>query len=701
MNKPARLPPDAEASLALAAALSRLDAVLAAAIGELEARQRKDAASQPFRGMYVTADDAAALLAQAPGLPGWDVPPPLPGGSRFLPAGDRSRLSIVRQRFGLDATETDLLLVAASVDLDQRYERLFGLLQDDVLRRRPTVATALHLAHPQAVPQWQGLALLGPAARLLRRRLLRLESDPQQPLATLGSRHVLADPQVLHFLAGIDALEPGLRPYCRLPPPLADDEVEALWRRHPELYAAGLDTATRPLCLSGATAGERRRLAQAVAARLALPLLLADLSLLDAASDLAAALDAALLAARLRGALCLVELGGLDAATAPAALRAALRQLADEDGPCILAGRQVTLCGAAPHAAVRLPEPEERGLLWAREFAALGLHAGAADIGDAAANFELDTQQIQAAVADCVQTCAARGLNTVPRALLSAAASRQFANALPASVTLSTGTAGWSDLVLAADVAAQLREICAHARGRRQVFGDWGFAGRAAGGLNVLFSGPSGTGKSTACEILAAELGRPLLRIDLSQVLNKYIGECEKQLAQVFDHAERAGAVLLFDEADALFGKRTAVADAHDRYANTEVSYLLQRIESYRGILVLTTNLQLNIDTAFARRMHFVVEFAFPDEAQRASIWRLALPPAAPRAADLDFAGLARRYPVAGGHIRNIALGAAMLAAGAGVPIGMAQLAHAARREYQKLGKAAPDASWLGREAKP
>lgn len=233
------------------------------------------------------------------------------------------------------------------------------------------------------------------------------------------------------------------------------------------------------------------------------------------------------------------------------------------------------------------------------------------------------------------------------------------------------------------------------------MFDQWGFGRRSSrgNGVNVLFSGASGTGKTTACEVLAAELGRTLLKIDISQVVSKYVGESEKHLAEAFDIAERSGAVLMFDEADALFGKRTSVSDAHDRYANIEVSYLLQRIEAFRGILVLTTNLQSNIDTAFVRRLQFIVEFAFPDAAQREKIWAICVPAQAPRDPDLDFKALAQRYAVSGGSIRNIALSAAMLAATRGEGIAMRHMAHGAYREFQKLGKALPDDDYFSHGA--
>src|SRR5215216_2165700 len=256
----------------------------------------------------------------------------------------------------------------------------------------------------------------------------------------------------------------------------------------------------------------------------------------------------------------------------------------------------------------------------------------------------------------------------------------------------------WNDLVLPESQRQILRDVAAHVRQRVQVYETWGFAAKGARGLGIsaLFTGASGTGKTMAGEVLANELRLDLYRIDLSQVVSKYIGETEKNLRRVFDAAEEGGAILLFDEADALFGKRSEVKDSHDRYANIEVSYLLQRMEAYRGLAILTTNLKSSLDSAFLRRLRFVVQFPFPDTPQRAEIWRRVFPPATPLA-DLNFDNLARMN-IARGNIRNIALHATFLAADTGSPVAMRHLLRAARSEYAKLEKPLTDAEIGGWE---
>jgi SpoVK/Ycf46/Vps4 family AAA+-type ATPase len=262
----------------------------------------------------------------------------------------------------------------------------------------------------------------------------------------------------------------------------------------------------------------------------------------------------------------------------------------------------------------------------------------------------------------------------------------------------------WGDIVLPPDRLQQLREICNQLKYRARVYDEWGFDRKLSlgKGLNVLFAGPSGTGKTMAAEIMAGELGLDLYKIDLATVVSKYIGETEKNLARIFGEAETSNAILFFDEADALFGKRSEVRDSHDRYANIEISYLLQRMEEYDGVAILATNLHKNMDEAFVRRMHFTVEFPFPDQTHRLRIWEKIWPAETPRAPGLDLDFMARRFEIAGGSIRNIALAAAFLAAdecaahssegeGCGQVVGMSHLIRATQREYQKMGKVVVD----------
>ena len=230
-------------------------------------------------------------------------------------------------------------------------------------------------------------------------------------------------------------------------------------------------------------------------------------------------------------------------------------------------------------------------------------------------------------------------------------------------------------------------------RGRPQVLDEWGVGQKLASsaGVTVLFAGDPGTGKTMAAEIIAGELGLDLYKIDLSTVVSKYIGETEKNLERIFNEAQSSNAILFFDEADAIFGKRSEVKDAHDRYANIEISYLLQRMEMYDGVTILATNLRANLDEAFTRRLQFAVDFPFPEKEDRRRIWQTLFPPDVPREPDLDFDFLARRFKLAGGNIRNIIVNAAYLAAADGQRVTMAHLLHGTRRELQKMGRLVGD----------
>lgn len=317
------------------------------------------------------------------------------------------------------------------------------------------------------------------------------------------------------------------------------------------------------------------------------------------------------------------------------------------------------------------------------------------EIDRVAAHFDLGPAAVRAVAAE------AGGTDR-----LWATCARQAGTAFPGGTRIAPAS-GWDDLVLPHAQETLLRELFAEVRHRHRVHGTWNFGGQAGGqgggqgggqprggGVTALLHGPSGTGKTLAAEVLAGALGLDLLAVDLSALVSKYIGETEKNLRAAFDAAEASGAVLLFDEADALFGKRSEVRDSHDRHANMEVSYLLQRMEAYRGLAVLTTNMKEALDTAFLRRLRFVVEFPYPGPKERERMWRRAIPPAAPTE-DLVFPRLAQ-ISLAGGHIRNIALGAAFMAAADDTPIRMDHLRRAAQRECAKLERPLTPAELAG-----
>ncbi|HEY5184200.1 MAG TPA: ATP-binding protein [Actinomycetes bacterium] len=335
-----------------------------------------------------------------------------------------------------------------------------------------------------------------------------------------------------------------------------------------------------------------------------------------------------------------------------------------------------------------LPGPNERRTLWAAAAHHQGLRLDDSDLDVLAQRYRLAGADIRAAVARAVAASRLGLASSQPAAACAAQARTTGGDRLAELATRIEPRFGWADLVLQTATTDQLHELCARVAVHAEVLADWGFARKLSlgRGLAALFAGPSGTGKSMAAEVVAGQLGLDLYRVDLATVVDKYIGETEKNLDAVFRAAEDANGILLFDEADALFGRRSEVRDAHDRYANLEISYLLQRIEQYDGTAILSTNLHANLDDAFLRRLTAIIWFPFPDAGQRAELWRRTWPAELPLA-ELDYIDLASRFPLCGGNIKAAALAAAGLARADGGVVTSHHVRHAVAREYEKLGR--------------
>jgi SpoVK/Ycf46/Vps4 family AAA+-type ATPase len=376
---------------------------------------------------------------------------------------------------------------------------------------------------------------------------------------------------------------------------------------------------------------------------------------------------------------------------------ALLRMLETRQGVTFLAGEAVWEPADALHTVsflrFELPRPvySERVELWKTVLDDAIPQAPDIDLQALANSFRFSGGQIRDAAATAHNLARRRDADhtLVTMADLTAACRLQSNRKLATLAHKVTPHYGWDDIILPPDRVQQLREICDAVKYRARVYDTWGFDRRLSlgKGLSILFAGASGTGKTMAAEVLAGALGLDLYKIDLATVVSKYIGETEKNLAGIFAEAETANAILFFDEADALFGKRSEVRDAHDRYANIEIGYLLQRMETYEGVVILATNLRKNMDDAFVRRLAVIVEFPLPSAEDRRRIWEAVWPPDTPRSPDLDLEVLARRFELSGGNIRNIALAAAFLAAADQGVVTMAHLMHAVRREYQKMGR--------------
>jgi hypothetical protein len=581
--------------------------------------------------------------------------------------------------FALSAFERDILLLCAGIELDSRIAALCGVAQGDPQLIYPTFSLALSV-FPGAY--WAALA---PEAPLRRWRLIEIESG-----RTLTSSPLRIDERILHALNGVDYLDSRLAGLVR--PLVAASELPPSHRAVvDELAAEAASSPDNVLWLSGFETDSKRSIAQAAAERLGRSLCLFLVEAIPA--DLNELIG---LSQRWEREVILGDrMLYLDADDVDESdifrMNWIERWIEACSSPLIVASQARHPSGRRPitNFEVKKPTPEEQLDLWKK---LMGEPARDLDrqLRSLVGAFSLGSGAIQTVKTLVMRQLGVEGQEATPERLGQLLWDSCKAQNRPRLVDLAQfvePVATWEDLVLPPLQIELLREIAMTVRQRACVYTDWGFAGKGKRGLGIsaLFTGESGVGKTMAAEVLARELNLDLYRIDLSAVMSKYIGETEKNLRSLFDVADESGAILLFDEADALFGKRSEVKDSHDRYANIEVSYLLQRMEAYRGLAILTTNLKDTVDRAFLRRIRFVVQFPFPDPSQRVEIWQRIFPNATPTE-DLDLTRLGQ-LNLPGGNIRNIALSAAFLAADAGEPVRMAHLLRAARHEYIKLEK--------------
>jgi len=589
---------------------------------------------------------------------------------------DHGSVDLLCALFRLTRFERSVVLLCAGVEMDEEIARLCER-ESSV----PHATFGLALARlPE--PHWSALS---PGRPLRHWRLVEPEPGPVVTRVPLR-----IDERVLHFLAGVQHLDARLERLVREHRPtdaLAPTQERSAQRLAARLLEDRAEGRWPTVVLTGPEHRAKRDVAATACERAgwALHVLRLD-ALPEEAPETAALRRLWEREAALTGSALLVDCD--DWQLAEPARRGALTTFAE--------GMQAALLVAAPdppatlesaiRAEVPRPPTRERRALWAEALGPRGAELNGC-VDAIVDQFVLEHAEVRAATADALAADDATG--PLGERLWDACRVRSRPRLDDLGQRIEAATT-WDDLVLPPVPLEALRQLAAQVRQRSKVYEDWGFARRTRRGLGIsaLFAGQSGTGKTMAAEAVANELCLDLYRIDLSSVVSKYIGETEKNLRRVFDAADRGGAVLLFDEADALFGKRTEVEDSHDRFANIEVSYLLQRMEAYEGLAILTTNMRAALDEAFLRRLRFVIEFPFPDASQRAEIWRGVFPREAPTEA-LD-ASLLARMDIAGGSIRNIAVGAAFLAADAGSPVRMEHVVAAAVTEYAKLERPLP-----------
>ena len=597
-------------------------------------------------------------------------------------APETTAVERLTQIFGLSPFERDVLLLCAGMELEASFAGLCAEAQGDPQRTFPTFGLALATLDE---PHWSALT---PEAPLRRWRLIEMANQPPALPTTAPLR---IDERILHFLAGIQYLDDRLAALLE-PVPVVDDLVpshRAIARRIAIAWTrvAGVLPIVQ---LSGADPASKRAIAVAGCADIGLRLFALPADFIPTnAGELDGLIRLWEREAVLTSSALYVEAETLDMSDVRAV--ATVTHLLERSGGALLIGtRERWKPSRRPTLSLDVEKPtaEEQRQLWRKSLDQENAQANSA-IEQLVGQFDLTAPTILAAAREALaSTMDGRDL---PGALWDAAR----AQARPRLDDLAQRirpAATWDDLVLPDMERRLLHDVAAQVAHRTTVYEAWGFGNGASRGLGIsaLFAGPSGTGKTMAAEVVAGTLHLDLYRIDLSSVVSKYVGETEKNLRRVFDAAEDGGAILFFDEADALFGKRSEVKDSHDRYANVEINYLLQRMELYRGLAILATNAKSSLDPAFLRRIRFIVNFPFPDTAQRMEIWRRVFPSSTPTEG-LDLAKLAR-LNVAGGNIRNIALNAAFLAAGRGEPVRMGHILRAARAEYAKLEKPLTDA---------
>jgi hypothetical protein len=639
-------------------------------------RTTDPAPDDPFRGLYLSDEVVDRLLATPRSHLDWSqTAARLESCEQAADDAEESgavlRLRDLAATFALDPVDVDLLLIGIAADVDPRFEAFFGYLNDDVSRRRPSAAVALELAGvPLTAAAGYAHLLHGP---LISGGLVEME-DRERPFP---GRAVRVPDRVVSFLLGDDAMDPALAPMTATVPDIP-------WGDPSPLATALGHGVTLAYLREPATGSGRVLAVEALRLTGHRPLVI-DLDRLVRQPDPVRLARLAAREARLAGA-------GIVAGPVSAVMDRPdlLQELVADPRPLLLVGEMSwdPLWTTAPPLFVQVPSStqQERRAVW--RFALAGT-AAEPDVLESTTQFRLRPEDVARAAESARVQALLQPDHRVGAHHLRLGARSENGSALERLARRIEPAVGWADLVLPPAVLTALQEVALRARHREQVLGDWRMrpGGGRGVGVAALFAGDSGTGKTMSAEIIAHDLDLELYVVDLATVVDKYVGETEKNLERIFSAAAGVNAVLLFDEADAIFGKRSEVRDAHDRYANVESAYLLQRMESFDGLAILATNLRANIDEAFTRRLDVMVDFPLPDAIHRRALWDRCLGTTVLRSPDVDLPFLADSFELAGGSIRSAAVTAAYLAAADAGVIGMRHLVTAVQREYRKLGR--------------
>lgn len=613
------------------------------------------------------------------------------------------------QLFQLTPFEEQCLVVCLAPEINRKYEKLFSYIQDDVTMKKPCVDMVINLLCSSVQEKLSARPAFYPSTPLLKYRLLQLSDAASDNPTPLISRSLKLDDRIAEFLLGFGHIDARIEKVAKLTFHKDCHENNAL---HNDLFLKVkrfINTYFKShikgrhniiFYLYGPAGSGKKSIINRVCNELGIPLLCADAEQLLAQpvhfDELAWLLGRE--SVLQQSTLCIENPEQLLENEAKHSSARSLIETINtfsrltfivSERPC--RHRNLFSRNTFIEVEFNLPEDAERKQLWEKQINGWGKVVNDLDPGELAGKFRFTKGRIEDAVNTARNLALWRSGSSeeIKSGDINDACRLQSDTGLSALARKLNPVYIWDDIVLPGNMKNQLRDICNYVKYRHIVFGEWGLAGKFSmgKGLNVLFSGYSGTGKTMAAEIIAKELNLDIYRIDLSQVVSKYIGETEKNLNRIFSEAGSANAILFFDEADALFGKRSEVRDAHDRYANIEIAYLLQKMEEYDGIVILATNMRNNMDEAFVRRIHFIADFPLPDEDHREKIWLSIFPKQTPLNKDIDFRFLARQFRLSGGNIRNVAFGAAFLAASDGGEITMNYLIRSVQREYGKMGK--------------
>ncbi|MGD9157543.1 MAG: ATP-binding protein [Desulfobacteraceae bacterium] len=612
--------------------------------------------------------------------------------------------------FGLSPPEAQAVIICLAPELDRKYDNLYAYLQDDITRKKPSVDLILEILEDSGLKRWQNRSMFSSGARLMRTGILHTIDDIQSPSGSSDlARFLRLDSRIVNYLLGDNGFEEHLLGLVKLYKPMdiinriavnpvIKTDVLRLVQYH--LNESAIDRKRLVIYLHGPYGVGKRDLALGICGRWGGQLLYVDIEMLLAQNtDPEKLLLTAFRESVLSQSIIYLDKGDLlfkDDPRAKSLIKKLVYIVSEYGWLTFFAGEALLpdrdYFEKVVFHSVEMPATDVlmRQVAWEIVLEKLLPDHDTTWPIQLADQFRLTQGEIYDVAESVNNQITIKKEKTAVTLQDLYAACRNHSNQDMSELALKIYPRyGWKDIVLHEDKLAQLKEISSQVKHRYRVFGEWGFGCRLSHGkgLSVLFHGPPGTGKTMAADVIAHELQLDLYKIDLSGVVSKYIGETEKNLSKIFHAAETSNAILFFDEADALFGKRTQVSDAHDRYANIEISYLLQKMEAYDGVVILATNLRENMDEAFTRRIRFIVEFPFPDAESRKEIWQTHFPAEAPVSNKIDYEFLSGQFQVSGGNIKNIVLNAAFLAADNSGIIGMEHILHSTKREYEKIGK--------------